>query len=160
MVELSDPRICKLLSTHPEDRPVGFPAMGQFAAAKLTHHSTKPLRRRLPNSPLLRLSLLLAGDVHPNPGPTLQYPCSVCTRNVTSRGTSYQCSCCTGWVHSKCSGLRNATQYRRTKDWACSSTPAPPQPQPLPTPIPVVSTNDDHFTILQFNANGIGNKLT
>ncbi len=120
---------------------------------------------RTPYSPRLRLSLLLSGDVHPNPGPAPLYPCSVCTRNVTSRGTSYKCHNCANWVHAKCSGLPNAAAYRRTADWACSAcNPAPPpRPQQPPTP-PTVNVaptdNDNSFNILQFNANGIGNKLT
>ena len=87
----------------PRDRATVFPALGQLAAAELTHHSLKPLR--LPYSSRLRLSLLLAGDVHPNPGPATQYPCAVCTSNVTSRRVSFKCNQCSGWVHSKCSGL-------------------------------------------------------
>ena len=34
---------------------------------------------------------------------------------------SYLCNRCSGWVHSKCSGLRNAAEYRRISDWACRS---------------------------------------
>ena len=57
-----------------------------------------------------RQRLLLSGDVHQNPGPATKYPCSVCTSNVTSRGVSYMCNRCSGWVHSKCSGLQNAAE--------------------------------------------------
>ena len=90
-----------------------------------------------------------------------KYPCSVCTSNVTSRGVSYMCNRCSGWVHSKCSGLQNAADYRRIKNWACrscSSPPIPPIPKPLPSPSTTKASNGDPFTILQFNANGIGNK--
>ena len=65
-------------------------------------------------------------------------------------------------MHLKCSGLKNAAQYRKTKDWACSSCnspPAPSQPQAPPPPTPTTTINDAHFTILQWNANGIGNKI-
>ena len=65
---------CQLI---PQDRAMVFPALGQLAAAELTHHSLKPLR--LPYSSRLRLSLLLAGDVHPNHGPATQSLCAVCT---------------------------------------------------------------------------------
>ena len=75
---------CQLI---PRDRATVFPALGQLAAAELTHHPLKPLR--LPYSSRLRLSILLAGDVHHNPGPATQYPCAVCTSNVTSRGVSW-----------------------------------------------------------------------
>ena len=148
---------CQLI---PQDRATVFPALGQLAAAELTHHSLKPLR--LPYSFRLRLSLLLAGDVHPKPGPATQYPCTVCTSNVTSRGVSFKCNQCSGWVHSKCSGLQNAAQYRKTKDWACSSCNSPPAPSPPrapPPPTPTTTINDAHFTILQWNANGMGNKI-
>ena len=76
---------------------------------------------------------------------------------------SYLCNRCSGWVHSKCSGLQNAAEYRRIKDWVCSSCSSPPtlpKPQPLPTSIPKQAVDGNSFTIMQFSANGIGNKLT
>ena len=60
-----------------------------------------------------------------------------------------------------CSGLQNAVEYRRIKNWACISCRSPPTPQlpkPLPSPITTKASDVDPFTILQFNANGIGNK--
>ena len=104
---------------------------------------------------------LLSGDVHQNPGPAAKYPCSVYTSNATSRGVSYMYNRCSGWVHSKCSGLQNTAEYRRIKNWACrscSSPPTPPIPKPLPSPITTKASDGDPFTILKFNANGIGNK--
>ena len=47
------------------------------------------------------------GDVHPNPGPTIKYPCPVCALNVTGRGVSYLCDRCSGWVR------RNHNRYQR-----------------------------------------------
>ena len=41
---------------------------------------------------------------------------------------------------------------------SCSSQPTPPIPQPLSSPITTKASDEDPFTILQFNANGIGNK--
>ena len=105
-----------------------------------------------------RLCILLSGDVHQNPGPAAKYPCSVCIHNVTSRGVSYMCNRCSGWVHSKCSGLQNAAEYRRIKNWEYSSPPTPPIPQPFPSPITTKASDGDLFTILQCNAIGIGNK--
>ena len=137
----------------------GFPDPSQFAAAKLTHYSSKPKRPSDYSRSWQRI--LLSGDVHPNPGPTTKYPCPVCARNVTSRGVSYLCNRCSGWVHSKCSGLQNAAEYRRTKDWVCSScNSSPTLPKLQPPPIPTQSVDENSFTIMQFNANGIGNKLT
>ena len=137
----------------------GFPDPSQFAAAKLTHYSSKP--QRPSDSSRSWQRILLSGDVHPNSGPTTKYPCPVCDRNVTSRGVSYLCNRCSGWVDSKCSGLQNAAEYRRIKDWVCSSCNSPPTlPKLQPPPIPTQAVDENSFTIMQFNANGIGNKLT
>ena len=95
--------------------------------------------------------------------PATKYPCPVCARNVTSRGVSYQCNLCSGWVHTKCSRLLNSAQYRRSSDWACvpCSTP-PPTPLPPITPTPHTDQNSDDstFNVLQLNANEISKKLT
>ena len=76
---------------------------------------------------------------------------------------SYLCNRCSCWVHSKCSALQNAAEYRRIMDWACiscSSPPILPTPQLLPPSIPMHAVDGNPFIIMQFNANGIGNKLT
>ena len=139
----------------------GFPYPSQFAAAKLTYYSSKP--QRPSDSSRSWLRILLPGDVHSNSGHTTKYPCPVCARNVTGRGESYLYNRCSGWLHSKCSGLQNAAEYRRIKDWVCSSCSSPPtlqKPQPLPASIPTQAVYGNSFTIMQFNANGIANKLT
>ena len=102
----------------------------QLHAATLTHYSTEPLTTG-PNYDPLLLLLALAGDVHPNPGPS-RYPCSVCFKNVTSQGTSYLCTRCSHWAHSRCSGLRNAADYRKTNGWTCTACITPPRPPPSP----------------------------
>ena len=61
---------------------------------------TKPLRRRPAHTQLLLLQM--AGDVHPNPGPTSKYPRPVCTRNATSQRVTYQCNRYSRLVHVKC----------------------------------------------------------
>ena len=155
-----------LLSSQSAVRLSGFSASGQFAAAELILNSTtKQLRQRPDRTQLLLL--LMAGDIHPNPWPTAKYHCPVCARDVTSRGVSYRCTRCTGWVHEKCSGLLNAAQYRRNKDWTCNpcsasktQQPTPPPPSPTPAPSAEQISDDSTFNFLQFNANGIGNKLT
>ena len=102
---------------------VFFMESSQLYAATLT---TGP-----DNDPLLLL-LALAGDVHPNPGPS-RYPCSVCFKNVTSQSTSYLCTRCSHWVHSRCSGLRNAADYRKANGWICTACMKPPRPR-APSP--------------------------
>ena len=73
----------------------------------------------------------------------------------------YLCNRCSGWVHSKCSGLRNAAEYRRIKGWVCSFCNSPSTlPKLQPPPIITQAVDRNSFTIMQFNANGIGNKLT
>ena len=76
---------CQLI---PHDCATVSPTLGLLTAAELTHPFLKPLR--LPYSYRLQLSLLLAGDVHPNPILVTQYPCAVCTSNITSRGVSFR----------------------------------------------------------------------
>ena len=132
---------------------VVFLKVGQFAAAKLTHYSTKP--HRPSNALRPRLCLLLSGDVQQNPGPMTKYPCSVYTHNGTSRGVIYQCNNCNNWVHAKCSKLQSTNEYRQDKKWACISCTAPPRQAPPPS-TPIQAKKDGSFTILQFNANGIG----
>ena len=133
----------------------------QLYAATLTHYSTEPLTTGPDYDPLLLL-LALAGDVHQNPGPS-RYPCSVCFKNVTSQGTSYLCTRCSHWVHSRCSGLRNAADYRKANGWICTACMTPPRPRtpsPPPSPAHMPTMSDKTFNILQWNANGIGNKQT
>ena len=106
----------------------------------------------------------MAGDIHPNPGPPAKYPCPVCARDITSQGVSYRCTRCSGWVHAKCSGLLNTAQYRTCDPCSASktqqSTPPPPSPSATPAPYAELISDDSTFNVLQFNANGIGNKLT
>ena len=119
-----------------------FFASGQFVAAELVPiTTTKPLRRRQDQN--IHLILQMSGDVHQNPGSATKYPCSVCTRNVTSRAVSYQCNKCSGWVHAICSGLLNAAQYRRSSDWACYPCWTPPQIPSLPSLPPTSTLSSD-----------------
>ena len=120
-----------------------FMESSQLYAATLTHYSTEPLTTR-PNYDPLLLLLALAGDVHPNPGPS-RYPCSVCFKNVTSQGT------------------RNTADYHKANGWictACMTSPGPRAPTPPPSPTHTSTMSDTSFNILQWNANGIGNKQT
>ena len=81
--------------------------------------------------------------------PSIHVPCVQAMSQVV--GVNYMCNRCSGWVHSKCSSLQNAAEYRRTKKWACSSCsspPTPPIPKPLPSPITTKAFDGDPFTIL------------
>ena len=122
----------------------------QLYAATLTHYSTEPLTTGPDYDPLLLL-LALAGDVHPNPGPS-RYPCSVCFKNVTSQGTSYLCTRCSHWVHSRCSGLRNAADYRKANGWICTACMTPPRPRtpsPPPSPAHMPTMSDVQHTTVE-----------
>ena len=74
-----------------------FYTSGQITAAELMFIATTKTQGR-PNPFKL---ILIAGDVHSITGPATMYPYPVCT----SRGVSYQCNRCFGWVHAKCSKL-------------------------------------------------------
>ena len=130
--------------------------LSQSCAATLTHYSTEPLTTG-PDVDSLPLLIALAGDVQPNPG-LPRYPCLVCSKNVTGQGTSYMYTRCSHWVHSRCSCLQNVADYRRANGWIGTTFGTPSQPR---THSPHTSTmSDKAFNILQWNANGIGNKQT
>ena len=139
-------------STHPSRTVVKsievFMESSQLYAATLTNYSTELLTTG-PNYDPLLLLLALAGDVHPNPGPS-KYPCSVCFKNVTSQGTSYLCTRCSHWVYSRCSGLRNAADYRKANGWICTACMTPPRPRastPPPSPAHHVRQVVQHTTV-------------
>ena len=84
-------------------------------------------------------------------------------KNVTSQGNSYLCIRCSHWVHSRCSGLQNAVDYCKANGWICTACMTPPRPctpSPPPSPAHMPTMSDKSFNILQWNANGIGNKQT
>ena len=101
--------------------------------ATLIRYSTEPLTIG-PDFDLLLL-IAVARDVHPNPGRP-RYSCS-----VSSQGTSYLCTRCSHWVHSRCSGLRNMAVNHRANDWICTTCGTPSQPRtPSPPPRPAHSS--------------------
>ena len=146
----------------------GVSASGQFKAAELIRNMiAKPQWQQTDRARLMLLQM--SGDVHPNTGPITKYPFPLCAWNVTSRGVSYKCIRCSGWVHAKCSGLLNAAQYRIKSDWTCSTCSAPSSQQsPPPTPSPPLShapsseqiSDTSTFKILQLKTNGIENEMT
>ena len=110
-----------------------FMESSQSCAATLTHYSTE---------------LLTTGPDYD--------PCSVCFKYFTSQSTSYLCTRFSHWVHLRCSDLRNVADYHRANVWICTACRTPPPPSPAHTP----TISDKTFNILQWNANGIGEKQT
>ena len=115
---------------NPIDRP---PTPSIFFCTSLLRPSfhPKPLHY-LSHSPVILISMLLliSGDIHPNPGPI--DPCSVCSRRVTWRNRSIQCTNCSLWVHLSCFGLAPA-DFRKISpghSWTCPMYPSSSQPLP------------------------------
>ena len=81
---------------------------------------------------------------------TVKVPLLCCFKNVTSPGTSYLCIRCSHWVHSRCSCLRNAADYRKANGWiytACMMPPQPCAPSPPPSPAHHVRQDVQHTTV-------------
>ena len=55
--------------------------------------------------------MLLAGDIHTNPGPRQNYPCTVCHENVKTKDPWVSCDICEGWSHTVCVGIPS-DEYR------------------------------------------------
>ncbi len=123
---------------------------------------------------LVRILLLRAG-IESNPGP-ITYYCSVCSLILHRNSPSVQCTKCSEWVHFR--KVNNCSRLIKKKEWptyicpTCLHDPFPIQPAPphhprrsLPPP-PLQNTqhptpNFDNYNmmIMQWNCNGIGNKL-
>ena len=75
-------------------------------------------------------SLLLAGDIHPNPGPPAEtgvFPCTLCGQNVGDDDAAICCDSCEKWSHIWCGGGVSLDEYNRMVDhpdddlWFCPS---------------------------------------
>ena len=88
--------------------PIDCPPIFTFFRTTLFSPSfhPKPLLYLSHLSLVLILMLLISGDIHPNHGPIDS--CSVCSRRVTWKNRSVQCTNCSLWVHLSCSGLSPA----------------------------------------------------
>ena len=92
--------------------------------------------------------------IEPNPGP-ITPNCPVCKKIVSWKTKSVFCTKCKAWCHVRkkdnCSGLKNHRDYNNT--WKC---PPCQQQQSINQPEPELID----FKILQFNCNGLRNKVT
>ena len=62
-------------------------------------------RTSLSNRNIVLAILLLAGDVHPNPGPINRetiYPCGYCQQHVGWSCSEVSCETCNVWYHREC----------------------------------------------------------
>ena len=91
--------------------------------------------------------------VEPNPGPFNPNICPVCNLKVNWTSQSVLCSKCKAWCHvrkqNNCSGLTNTRNFNQNT-WHC-----PKCAIPTATSVPVTES----FKILQFNCNGLRNKV-
>ena len=71
---------------------------------KITHLC----RSAKPSKLFLLLTLILAIDIHNNPGP-IRFPCGICQKPVATNHRSIQCDECNFWVHIKCGGITPKT---------------------------------------------------
>ena len=67
---------------------------------KITHSC----RSAKPSKLFLLLTLILAIDIHNNPGP-IRFPCGICQKPVVTNHISIQCDKCNFWFHIKCGGI-------------------------------------------------------
>jgi len=81
---------------------------------------------------MLRLLIICAGDIHPNPGPRV-WLCSVCNRNIPRSQYSVLCYGCNNWCHLRCSGLRRAREHNSSFVAPCCQ-PMQQHSATLPTP--------------------------
>ena len=59
--------------------------------------------------------ILLCGDIESDPGPrssyTPKYPCTACSKGITSRSKAISCDLCEQWTHIKCSETITLAAY-------------------------------------------------
>ena len=129
---------------------------------------------------LVRLLLLMAG-IESNPGP-ISYFCPVCTKKLRPNATSVKCTKCLEWVHvRKSNNCSQITIKQYSSTYICphclndpfptvpvpitppSNSTASPPPTPPPDqthqPAPLLPDHNYDLKLLQWNCNGIGNKI-
>ena len=86
-----------------------------------------------PEAPILSLSqckrhfqlliLMLAGDIHINPGTNWKYPCQVCNKPVKHNQCGICGDYCELWSHTRCIGMTNEAhlEYQNNEQltWSC-----------------------------------------
>lgn len=81
-------------------------------------------RRAKPSKLFLLLTLILAIDIHNNPGP-IRFPCGICQKPVATNHRSIQCDECNFWVHIKCGSITSKTyenfMNKNNLSWECPS---------------------------------------
>ena len=96
-----------------------------------------------------QILLLMSGNVYPNPRPAPTYPCLICSKNVTWRGKSVQCTICLQLVHFCCTTV-SATQFNSIGSsyfWSCPTYSSTRYTSPV-IPRPADSTSNIVITPL------------
>ena len=76
------------------------------------------------------LIILLCGDVHLNPGPPVDYPCGICSNQVTDNDEAVCCDLCNRWIHISCDHSLTSADYKMMLDnpsndpWFCCNCSA------------------------------------
>jgi len=75
--------------------------------------------------------LLLCGDVSQNPGPSVSFPCGVCSLEVSDDYAAMCCDNCDQWIHVSCDTSLSMDEYNAmvsnpsTEPWFCYSCKGP-----------------------------------
>ena len=77
------------------------------------------------NSSYLTLRILLAGDIHKNPGPKTNENCLICNSAV-NRAQSVNCNTCKGWCHLNCSNPPDKVCLEQSFEWLCPNPTCTP----------------------------------
>ncbi|XP_064382509.1 uncharacterized protein LOC135331318 [Halichondria panicea] len=70
------------------------------------------------------ITVLLAGDIELNPGPSWRYPCGECSGPVKCNQKGIFCDVCNTWLHTHCIGLSDldySILQASPDTWACRS---------------------------------------
>ena len=77
---------------------------------------------------LVRIKLAMAGDVEPNPGPSIQYPCGKCSKNTVNSWAAI-CHWCGVWFHQRCTDLTRQEVRSMKTPWRCPTCSLLAKPQ-------------------------------